>query len=412
MKNRPTLFDSVRLADNRNIFCALDDLRNEASVEQRMALRMLHDLGYNDEDILPKERLQPIIISLGRKKVSYLPDFQILCGQRVGWILDAKATKESLDEWTAQCASYCFEINKDREERERTKYFVLTNGLLTRVHLWDSNSPLLELKFADFQYGNSLYEAMRGLLSKKLFGREQSAHIGGRRFAFQKPSMQKVRQLFTECHGKIWKMDKRSPASAFSEFVKLMFVKLYADRELRENKATRELVESGFPLPPEAVSFSVRWIEAREKETDNPVDALLFKRLREAIEDEIRAKKKKRIFDFSERIKLKPSTVKEVVRRLEHHDLFGIDEDLNGRLFESFLTATMRGRELGQFFTPRSIVKLMTELAHLRAERDHVDVVLDGCCGTGGFLIEALTDMRKKVRNNVSLSSQEKDQTS
>jgi len=44
------------------------------------------------------------------------------------------------------------------------------------------------------------------------------------------------------------------------------------------------------------------------------------------------------------------------VRRLEHTFLFGIDVDLNGRLFETFLSATMRGKDLGQFFTPRSIV--------------------------------------------------------
>jgi len=36
---------------------------------------------------------------------------------------------------------------------------------------------------------------------------------------------------------------------------------------------------------------------------------------------------------------------------------------VNGRMFEAFLAATMRGQALGQFFTPRSIVKLMTQLA-------------------------------------------------
>ena len=406
-RDRATLFDSIQLAGNRNIYCALSDLGNESSVEQRLVIRMLKDLGYEDSDILSKERLEPVKISLGRKKIKYVPDFQILHRKKVAWIIDAKATTEGLDKWIPQCASYCFEINKDRKEEERAKYFLLTNGLLTKIYLWDSNVPLIELKFLDFQYGNTAYETMRKLLAKSLFGQEQSSPV--RKFIFQKPSMQKVRNLFTECHNKIWKMDRRSPASAFSEFIKLMFVKLYTDRELRRDQEIKGLIEAGLPLPSDLVSFSVRWIEARESETDNPVDELLFKRLREAIEDEIRANKKKRVFDTDERIKLKPSTIKEVVRRMEHYDLFGIDEDLNGRLFESFLTATMRGRELGQFFTPRSIVKLMTELAQLRVDRTHLDIVLDGCCGTGGFLIEAMTDMRNKVRHNQSLSSEEKD---
>jgi type I restriction enzyme M protein len=64
----------------------------------------------------------------------------------------------------------------------------------------------------------------------------------------------------------------------------------------------------------------------------------------------------------------------------------------------------MRGRELGQFFTPRSVVKMMTRIAALRAGRDHQDHVLDACCGSGGFLIEALTLMRNEIRGNHSLS--------
>ena len=367
--HRPTLFDTIKLAENRNIYCALSDLTNESSVEQRLVLRMLRDLGYEDRDILSKESLQPVTISLGRKKINYKPDFQILHRNRVAWVIDAKSTTEGLDKWVAQCASYCFEINKDRNEEDRAKYFLLTNGLLTRVYRWDSNIPLVELKFLDFQYGNPRYETIRKLLAHSLFGLEQPSPA--RKFMFQKPSGRMVRLLFADCHNKIWKMDRRSVTSAFSEFVKLMFVKLYADRELRQNKETKGLVEAELPLPSDVISFSVRWIEARESDRiDNPVDELLFKRLREAIEDEILDKKKKRVFDSDERIELKPSTIKEVVRRMEHYDLFGIDEDLNGRLFESFLAATMRGRELGQYFTPRSVVKLMAQLAQLRVDKN------------------------------------------
>ena len=78
-------------------------------------------------------------------------------------------------------------------------------------------------------------------------------------------------------------------------------------------------------------------------------------------------KEKANLVEKNEEIDMRPDTIKSVVRRLEHYDLFGIDEDLNGRLFETFLSATMRGRELGQYFTPRSIVKLMTRMAHFKS---------------------------------------------
>jgi type I restriction enzyme M protein len=90
--------------------------------------------------------------------------------------------------------------------------------------------------------------------------------------------------------------------------------------------------------------------------------------------------------------------------------MFGIDEDLNGRLFETFLNATMRGKDLGQYFTPRSIVKLVIRLANLKVSRTRIEKVIDACCGTGGFLIEVLAEMRNAVRHNNSLSMLEKEE--
>ena len=162
-------------------------------------------------------------------------------------------------------------------------------------------------------------------------------------------------------------------------------------------------------MPKNLVMFSVRWIQQRETEgIQNPINDM-FIQLRNQIETDIELRKKKRIFIKGEDLGLRPDTVKDVVRRLQHIDLFGIDEDLNGRLFETFLNATMRGRELGQFFTPRSVVKMMTRIVDLRVAKEHQDKVIDGCCGSGGFLIEALSEMRNSVRANNSFSDREKE---
>jgi type I restriction enzyme M protein len=88
----------------------------------------------------------------------------------------------------------------------------------------------------------------------------------------------------------------------------------------------------------------------------------------------------------------------------------GLDTDLNGRLFETFLTATMRGKDLGQFFTPRSIVHLGTMLAELNVTRTKHDVVWDACGGTGGFLIDALAQMWRIIDANPSMSKREKEE--
>ena len=77
-------------------------------------------------------------------------------------------------------------------------------------------------------------------------------------------------------------------------------------------------------------------------------------------------------------------------------------------MFEAFLAATMRGQALGQYFTPRSIVKLMTRLRDPIAMRGNVERVIDACCGTGGFLIEAMTEMRRQIYDNTSLTKAER----
>lgn len=87
----------------------------------------------------------------------------------------------------------------------------------------------------------------------------------------------------------------------------------------------------------------------------NPVRDILFVKLRNDLEDEIH-KGKKRIFEPGETLKLSASTISELIKTFQSINLASIDEDLNGRMFEVFSNAAVRGKELGQYFTPRPLV--------------------------------------------------------
>jgi len=215
--------------------------------------------------------------------------------------------------------------------------------------------------------------------------------------------------IFEACHRSIWKAEKRSPASAFYEFAKIMFVKIDEDRRLHEFLAANKIDGLSGVVPRDAVRFSTDWIEQMDNSTENPIDTILFAQLARNLEAQIAKKEKKRIFAEKEGIDLSPATIKDAVEYLQHLDLYTVDEDLNGRLFETFLTATMRGEALGQFFTPRSVVKFMVKTAELRAAPAVMDLVLDGCCGTGGFLIEAMADMSAKIAANRALSGHDRE---
>lgn len=395
----------------QNKYCKSSDLSNEASVESFFVLRLLADLGYEDSEICPKKAVDELTIAKGRKRELYRPDYLLVCKKEPRWIIDAKSVDERIEDWTYQCAGYSLAINRRYKEKP-LHFYMLTNGLLTRVYWWDQEDAVLSLRFSDFVDANPKYEALRRLLGADVMrASEQRAEHPKESHLLTRPSIQEVKRAFERCHRIIWESENMGPQGAFVEFAKLLFVKLWEDRRIRDNPILLARIGSNEPLPAQDVRFSTRWIDEQTANTPNPMDALLFRQLVTSLEQEITGRRRKRIFEQNEPLGISPGTVKQVVAQLEHYYLFGIDEDLNGRMFETFLTATMRGKELGQFFTPRSVVKLMVRLAKPLANPGHggIERVIDACCGTGGFLIEALTEMRRQIWENRALTKTNRD---
>ena len=166
---------------------------------------------------------------------------------------------------------------------------------------------------------------------------------------YHRPTIGQIVAAFETAHNTIWKKEKYGPTKAFYELAKVLFVKLRQDRLIHEIVARREQPNH------DDFFFTTDWIQRQP--TSNPVSEQLFGDIQKQLEKEILSGSKKRIFGEDEFIDLKPSTITEVVRLLEEYDLHGIAEDLNGRMFETFLNATVRGKELGQCFTPRPVVK-------------------------------------------------------
>ena len=412
---RSTLFDYVAMAEEdagANKYTTRSVLDNEATVEQFFVQRLLTDLNYKDAEIKPKSSLSELTVSSGRRKQPYRPDYVLMCGGKPRWLIDAKAANEDIDKWAYQGAGYALGLNQGFADEDPCRYYVLTNGLRLSVWAWNQADAVLTLKFEDFEEDSAQFIKLRALLGAAAARNAWNAASPQKVPAavLRKPSVEEMKRIFKQCHNLIWRAEKMNPQPAFFEFVKIMFVKLWQDKKLHNDPELGPAIAANDPIPRERIIFSTRWVDRLEEGgVENPVDKVLFERLTQTLAEAVANGEKKPIFDDRERIRLNPATIKQVVARLESVDMFGIDEDLNGRLFETFLSATMRGEDLGQYFTPRSIVKLMTQLAAPRANRDHVDRILDACCGTGGFLIEGLTEMRNEIRANASLTVTEAD---
>jgi len=81
-----------------------------------------------------------------------------------------------------------------------------------------------------------------------------------------------------------------------------------------------------------------------------------------------------------------PSILKEIMDKLDPLMLTDVDSDVKGDAFEYFLKAsTSTKNDLGEYFTPRHIVKTMVRLVNPQIG----ETVYDPFCGTGGFLIES-----------------------
>lgn len=400
--------DEAERTASSNKYCDVTVLRDEASVEPFFVTRLLKDLGYKDKEIHPKQTLRTIAVAKGRRKENYRPDYALVCSGAPRWIIDAKSPKEKVEKWAYQGAGYALGLNQEYRGDNPCQFYAITNGLEFNLYKWDEKKPVLEMSFTDFVDDNQQFLALQSLVAAKAArSKWEKAPSPSAMAVLRKPSIEEVKRVFNTCHQLIWKTEKMNPQPAFFEFVKVMFVKLWEDRRLHDDPVLGDLLRSAQPIPKDRVVFSEDWIDSVADEIPNPINDVLFKKLRETLEEGVLRGNKKPIFADNEQIRLQRGTIKQVVSKLESLDMFGIDEDLNGRLFETFLSATMRGQSLGQYFTPRSIAKLITRLANPIASRERIDRVLDGCCGTGGFLIEALTDMRNQIRENTSLSDGE-----
>lgn len=197
-------------------------------------------------------------------------------------------------------------------------------------------------------------------------------------------ALRQLNSLFYRCHSAIRKIEKNEE-SAFADFSKLLFLKLLEEKED---------LESDFKLP-----YSYRFYELAEKpatESDQVKDSILsmIKSIvdrtpyGDVLEDKILLKN--------------PKTFHYIVKELAAVSFCDCSLDSKGAAFEYFVRATLKGKKLGQYFTPRELVQTMLAIV---GQRKIVNAVvsgsgikiLDPACGTGGFLVFLMQDSLNKI---------------
>jgi len=179
--------------------------------------------------------------------------------------------------------------------------------------------------------------------------------------------------LLHACHNIIRDREAASADLAFDEIAKILFMKVYAERNLKA-----EMKEN---------IFTLKWVEDAEKYTPDYLNVIFEKTKKDFGKD--------KIFLPDEKLKLKPATIKAIIQKLEVYNLSATSEDIKGIAFERFLGKTFRG-DLGGFFTPRSIVEFMVQMI----EPKEGEKACDPASGSGGFLIRFFEIVREQIHED------------
>jgi len=185
-------------------------------------------------------------------------------------------------------------------------------------------------------------------------------------------SRKELIKLFSSVNELLRKTGLQSGAERFSEFSIFLFLKIFSEQE--------ELVENN------RISEHCRWKYFRNK---NEKELLHY--LNNIVLEEFRNIYDKEIFSF---LKIQDHYVlKQIIDKLDQLSLTDIKTDIKGDAFEFFLKVYLinQKKDLGEYFTPRHLVKFLVELANPRFG----EKIYDPFCGTGGILIESYKHIKK-----------------
>lgn len=201
--------------------------------------------------------------------------------------------------------------------------------------------------------------------------------------------LRKLNALFAKGHSTIRKIEK-DEENAFADFSKLLFLRLL------EEKAD---VEKDFPELPysyrfyELANYPIKSADQVKTAINSMIGDIVGKTpYGEVLEEPIKIKN--------------PKTYLSLVKDLSSVSFYDCSYDSKGAAFEYYVRATLKGKKLGQYFTPRPLIRVMGALVGenkiINSVIGNTEIkILDPACGTGGFLVFLMQENLKKLQEKL-----------
>jgi len=177
--------------------------------------------------------------------------------------------------------------------------------------------------------------------------------------------------VFKTCHNHVYITDGLQKQLAFFELLKLIFCKTLDEQNV------------GQPLE----------FYATSQERASPDGQLTVKNRVKQIFEKVK-RRFPQIFGSNDEIELLPRSLSWIVTELQPYSLLETHVDVKGKAYEELVGANLRG-DRGEFFTPRNIMQMAVKMINPKPD----EKVCDPACGTGGFLIMAMTHVVEKLKH-------------
>ena len=338
-------------------------VRTETETVIKRILPYLKRQGYSPETDLDFETA----VQTSTRYAKGYVDILVNCGKKTAqFLIEAKRSSKKLS---------------DKDKKQALEYgagqgvlfVVVTNGTEIQVFNVHNGEPIRwDGKLSDKIPTKSQLSTVLGALKHNSSCTDVSL-VEGSHLPFRPGlPLKQLNSLFARCHNAIRDIEKNEE-HAYTDLSKLLFLKLL------EEKAD----ESEFSLPyTHAFHELAAMPDAQADQVQTAIESMLKKiqgdRYGGVVGGELHLKK--------------PDTFQRVVRELSKVSFNDSGLDVKGAAFEYFVRATLKGKGLGQFFTPRPAIEVMIAIvgreiivnALLSGE---VPKILDPACGTGGFLV-------------------------
>lgn len=184
-------------------------------------------------------------------------------------------------------------------------------------------------------------------------------------------------RIFDEANNMLRGEGLRAGIERFGEFANILFLKLISESEqIKKERGSQTKFD-----------ISCSWDSIKQIPFSARIDYInntVYKRLNALYSTDI----------FTPLQIRDSSILKEIMDKLDPLMLTDVDSDVKGDAFEYFLKAsTATKNDLGEYFTPRHIVKTMVRLVNPKIG----EKIYDPFCGTGGFLIESFRYIERSL---------------